>query len=269
MGNAMKSIEVATRNGNTGSNPALRSNQSHHEDCTILVVLADYPSKDISEPIFRAGERLKVLAQEGPWWKVCSIQRATENYIPNNHVAKVYHGWLFEGVARQKAEELLYLPGNRIGSFMIRESQKNRGEYSLSVRHTAVMHYRVLRLPNNWYYISPRLTFQCLEELVNHYSDSADGLCCVLTTPCLASPAHPENFPSHDPTVVMRRHHDKVERTEGNSQLSFGVRHSMASYLSLMESKDSKQGKNNRKKKSKSVYVMPNYEFNSLSIEED
>lgn len=42
--------------------------------------------------------------------------------------------------------------------------------YSLSIRHRAVKHYRINRLPNNWYYISPRLTFQCLEELVSHYS---------------------------------------------------------------------------------------------------
>lgn len=44
------------------------------------------------------------------------------------------------------------------------------GLYSLSVRHRQVKHYRIFRLPNNWYYISPRLTFQCLEDLVNHYS---------------------------------------------------------------------------------------------------
>lgn len=44
------------------------------------------------------------------------------------------------------------------------------GFYSLSVRHRQVKHYRIFRLPNNWYYISPRLTFQCLEDLVNHYS---------------------------------------------------------------------------------------------------
>lgn len=44
------------------------------------------------------------------------------------------------------------------------------GLYSLSVRHWQVKHYRIFRLPNNWYYISPRLTFQCLEDLVNHYS---------------------------------------------------------------------------------------------------
>lgn len=44
------------------------------------------------------------------------------------------------------------------------------GFYSLSVKHRQVKHYRIFRLPNNWYYISPRLTFQCLEDLVNHYS---------------------------------------------------------------------------------------------------
>lgn len=44
------------------------------------------------------------------------------------------------------------------------------GLYSLSVRHRQVKHYRIFRLPNNWYYISPRQTFQCLEDLVNHYS---------------------------------------------------------------------------------------------------
>lgn len=31
-------------------------------------------------------------------------------------------------------------------------------------------HYRIYRLDNSWYYISPSLTFQCLEDLINHYS---------------------------------------------------------------------------------------------------
>lgn len=36
--------------------------------------------------------------------------------------------WLLEGVEREKAEELLSLPGNRVGSFMVRESTRERGE---------------------------------------------------------------------------------------------------------------------------------------------
>lgn len=143
-----------------------------------------------------------MVVREAYWWRVRSVQTRKESYIPNSHVAKVYHGWvnlhwqyplelaymvcfnvnlvtakiwnahfphcsnislmevlgdvsdtryhhvlfvtavcvdlmwsdccvswLFEGVERQKAEELLGLPGNRVGSFMVRESAKERGEY--------------------------------------------------------------------------------------------------------------------------------------------
>ena len=35
--------------------------------------------------------------------------------------------WLYEGLSREKAEELLLLPGNHGGAFLIRESQTRRG----------------------------------------------------------------------------------------------------------------------------------------------
>ncbi|EPY77812.1 src-like-adapter-like protein [Camelus ferus] len=174
-------------------------------DSDFLAVLSDYPSPDISPPIFRCGEKLRVISDEGGWWKAISLSTGRESYIPGICVARVYHGltgfdhesqsrgcawedegekwdsrcseshilkeiWLFEGLGRDKAEELLQLPDTKIGSFMIRESETKKGFYSLSVRHRQVKHYRIFRLPNNWYYISPRLTFQCLEDLVNHYS---------------------------------------------------------------------------------------------------
>ncbi|XP_032172021.1 src-like-adapter isoform X3 [Mustela erminea] len=140
-------------------------------DSDFLAVLSDYPSPDISPPIFRRGEKLRVISDEGGWWKAISLSTGRESYIPGICVARVYHGWLFEGLGRDKAEELLQLPDTKMGSFMIRESETKKGFYSLSVRHRQVKHYRIFRLPNNWYYISPRLTFQCLEDLVNHYSD--------------------------------------------------------------------------------------------------
>lgn len=36
--------------------------------------------------------------------------------------------WLFEGLGREKAEELLQLPDTKVGSFMIRESETKKGE---------------------------------------------------------------------------------------------------------------------------------------------
>lgn len=256
-------------------------NPSEHE---MLVVLQDYPSSDVSEPLFRTGEKLRGVTEEVGWWRVRSGQSGSENYIPNNYVAKVYHGWLFEGVVRRKAEELLQLPGNRVGSFMVRESIKERGVYSLSVMHRSIKHYKILRLDNSWYYISPRLTFQCLEDMVNHYSDSADGLCCVLTTPCLSGSPSPLVATAHAPPVVMRHNFDwkKIDRTElvssavpgcqdsKDCMVSYGVRNSMASYLSLAGTQDaSKKKKKNRKNKSRSLYVLPDNTLENMDYDED
>ncbi|XP_063087114.1 src-like-adapter isoform X4 [Cavia porcellus] len=132
---------------------------------------------------------------------------------------------------------------------MIRESETKKGFYSLSVRHRQVKHYRIFRLPNNWYYISPRLTFQCLEDLVNHYSEVADGLCCVLTTPCLAQslPSPAARAPSSPVVTLRQKTFDwkRASRLQDNPQgagnplgvdeslFSYGLRESIASYLSL------------------------------------
>lgn len=234
-------------------------------DSDFLAVLSDYPSPDISPPIFRRGEKLRVISDEGGWWKAISLSTGRESYIPGICVARVYHGWLFEGLGRDKAEELLQLPDTKVGSFMIRESETKKGFYSLSVRHRQVKHYRIFRLPNNWYYISPRLTFQCLEDLVNHYSEVADGLCCVLTTPCLTqSTAAPAVRASNSPVTLrqktvdwrrMSRLHENPEGTENplgvdESLFSYGLRESIASYLSLTSEDNTSF---DRKKKSVSL----------------
>ncbi|KAI5618223.1 src-like-adapter isoform X1 [Silurus asotus] len=239
------------------------------------VVLNDYPPPTICEPLFRTGDWLRLVSDEGYWVKVYSLQTKAENYIPRCHVAKVYHGWLFEGVARQKAEELLQLPGNRVGSFMIRESR--RGVYSLSVRHRSIMHYRILRLPNNWYFISPRLTFQCLEDLVNHYSDIADGLCCILTGPCLAAPepvriSQSSIVRSHNQTAVRRMELDQQNITTSSAQresyFSAGVQDSVSSYLSLVGVQEKKRH-SWRGKKWKSINTFPRNQEYSMVTEED
>ncbi|RXN05385.1 src-like-adapter [Labeo rohita] len=234
MGNVMRQEKT---------NPEPNNFDSMFKDCDSLVVLSDYPCRDISEPIFKMGDKLKGLSE-----------------------------WLFEGISRQKAEELLLLPGNGVGSFLIRESPRERGVYSLSVRHRTVKHYKIFRLTNSWYYISPRLTFQCLEDMVNHYSDSSDGICCVLSAPCLALSNPAPSTTQEAPPVVMRRNLDwkKVNKSQlmspseldnvdsKDNMMSYGVRSSIAAYLSLRSVPELENAKG-RKKKSKSVYVMPDH----------
>ncbi|XP_040288482.1 src-like-adapter isoform X1 [Bufo bufo] len=242
--------------------------QTAGAESDFLAVLYDYPPPDISEPIFYFGEKLRVISDEGGWWRVVSLKTGRENYIPAKCVAKVFHGWLFEGVGREKSEQLLQLPEMKTGSFMIRQSETKKGSYSLSVKHRQVKHYRIFRLPNNWYYISPRLTFQCLEHLVNHYSESSDGLCCLLTTPCLTQQSinvpdirqevpvmrrkKPFNWKSMKRVSLSAEEPDNSLEND-DSYLSYGLRQSIASYLSLAGEEsfaigsDEQNGKRNRK----------------------
>lgn len=63
--------------------------------------------------------------------KSCSTKVLKRNLVLRCSGVVFFSGcdsWLFEGVERQKAEELLALPSNRVGSFMVRESARERGE---------------------------------------------------------------------------------------------------------------------------------------------
>ncbi|XP_032897726.1 src-like-adapter 2 [Amblyraja radiata] len=234
--------------------PSTMNNQPSNDMSQIMVVVAlyNYPSSSDVEPIITVGERLNVIHNEGDWWKVVSLATGKECHIPCNYVAKVYHRWLFEGISREKAEELLLLPSNQSGAFMIRDSQTRKGFYSLSIRRSniatwdSIKHYRINRLPNGWFYISPRLTVPSLHDMVDYYSESGEGLCCMLREPChiqgVQAPQqrHPDpiivqnpqlNWNEMDSSVLI----DNDKESEEESPVSVGLREAINSYLFMTE----------------------------------
>ncbi|NXK18546.1 SLAP2 protein, partial [Arenaria interpres] len=224
-----------------------------------FLALCDFPSGAGAAAILRMGEQLRVLSEDGEWWLVASKVSGKECHVPSSCVAKVRHRWLYEGVSRQKAEELLLRPGNRSGSFLIRESQTRRGCYSLSVRRSeraswdSVTHYRIHRLENGWLYISPGLTFPSLHDMVDHYSEFGEGLCCPLKEPCTMEAATVAPVPP-TPAVVKKSslNWDKIDSSllfseaasppEEDSPISLGLREAISSYLLLTEAAAPKQG---------------------------
>ncbi|NXV71103.1 SLAP2 protein, partial [Atlantisia rogersi] len=217
-----------------------------------FLALCDFPSGAGTAAVLRMGEKLRVLSEDGDWWLVVSEVSGKECHIPSSCVAKVRDRWLYEGVSRQKAEELLLRPGNHSGSFLIRESQTRRGCFSLSVRRSeraswdSVTHYRIHRLENGWLYIAPRLTFPSLHDLVEHYSEFGEGLCCLLREPCSTEVARVAPVTAM-PAVVKTPslNWDKVDSSllfseatsppEEDSPISLGLREAISSYLLLTE----------------------------------
>ncbi|KAG8517841.1 Src-like-adapter 2, partial [Galemys pyrenaicus] len=217
------------------------------------VALSNFPVGEQAELSLRLGEPLTIVSENGDWWSVLSEVSGRGYSIPSVHVAKLSHGWLYEGLSREKAEELLLLPGNLGGAFLIRESQTRRGCYSLSIRLSRpsswdrIKHYRIHNLDNGWLYISPRLTFPSLQALVDHYSELADDICCLLKEPCALRRTSPLPAKAIPPPVTVQTKpinwkeldssllFSGASATGEDSLLSEGLREAISSYISLTD----------------------------------
>ncbi|XP_062981811.1 tyrosine-protein kinase FRK isoform X1 [Elgaria multicarinata webbii] len=164
-----------------------------------FVALFDFQARTEEDLSFRTGDKLEVLdTSQGSWW---IAKRLVENgftkpgqkrqgYIPANYVAPDQsieaEAWFFGAMKRADAEKQLLYPDNQAGAFLIRESESQKGEFSLSVLDEKIAkHYRIKRLDKGGFFVTRRKPFQTLNALVRHYSTSSDGLCVKLGKPCI------------------------------------------------------------------------------------
>lgn len=162
-----------------------------NEATKVFVALYDYDARTDEDLSFKKGEHLEIINDtQGDWWFARSKSTKQEGYIPSNYVAKLKsieaEPWYFGKIKRIEAEKKLLLPQNEHGAFLIRDSESRRNDYSLSVKDgDTVKHYRIRQLDDGGFFIARRTTFRTLQELVEHYSRDADGLCVNLRKPCV------------------------------------------------------------------------------------
>uniref|UniRef100_A0A665VNV5 Si:ch211-25d12.7 n=1 Tax=Echeneis naucrates TaxID=173247 RepID=A0A665VNV5_ECHNA len=219
----------------------------------MIVSLITYPTFSNTELTMHFGERLIIVSDDGDFMMVRSTTTGLESYIPTCYTAKVTHRWLFKGISRCKAVQLLMQPYNQSGAFLIRESETDRDGFSLSIlRKTntshpdSVKHYRIRHLQNGWVYISPGITFPSLHNLVQHYSESADGLSSRLTAPCFIQGVDNVREASPMPITIRRPTLDwtdipmffSLNLESDNSLISEGLRKAISSYLQMTDGND-------------------------------
>ena len=91
-------------------------------------------------------------------------------HTPLHHTQR----WYFGRIRRVDAEELLMKRFNQYGSYLVRESERTPGNFSLSIRDTErVRHYRIERLENGTFFVTRRVTFETLQNLVAYYQQQA------------------------------------------------------------------------------------------------
>ncbi|XP_023690792.1 proto-oncogene tyrosine-protein kinase Src isoform X1 [Paramormyrops kingsleyae] len=168
---------------------------------TTFVALYDYESRTAADLSFKKGERLQIVnntrklnCREGDWWLARSLTSGQSGYIPSNYVAPSdsiqAEEWYFGSITRRDSERLLLSLENRRGTFLVRESETTKGAYCLSVldydnvKGLNVKHYKIRKLDSGGFYITSRMQFSNLQQLVMHYRKYADGLCHCLTEVC-------------------------------------------------------------------------------------
>ncbi|KAM9777239.1 tyrosine-protein kinase Lck [Neosynchiropus ocellatus] len=160
----------------------------------VAVAMYTYEPQHDGDLGFEKGEKLKIINKDdAEWYMAQSLISGRQGFIPFNFIAMntvETEAWFFKNISRDDAMRLLLAPGNTQGSFMVRESETSPGSYSLSIRDLdrntgeGVKHYRIRNMDNGGFYITTKISFSSLKELVKHYSRDADGLCTKLVKPC-------------------------------------------------------------------------------------
>ncbi|KAK5857154.1 hypothetical protein PBY51_010417 [Eleginops maclovinus] len=162
-------------------------------DNLVLAIYSYEPTHD-GDLGFQKGDKLKIINKEDPEWYLAeSLTTGQQGYIPYNFVAMTTmetESWFFKNISRNEATRLLLSPGNTLGSFLIRESETTQGSFSLSIRDLdhntgeVVKHYRIRNMDDGGFYITAKISFSSLKEMVQHHTREADGLCTKLVKPC-------------------------------------------------------------------------------------
>lgn len=131
--------------------------------------------------------------KDNDWWFVRDKHGKT-GYVPRNFVAvrKTLESeeWFAGNVSRSQAEKMVLSSNPCVGTYLIRERDAANGKYALSVKHkdgmtsNCVKHYLIHQFGNSdRFYITSKMQFNSLKDLVQHYSEKSDGLCTMLTLP--------------------------------------------------------------------------------------
>ncbi|KAK9404918.1 tyrosine-protein kinase Srms [Crotalus adamanteus] len=156
-------------------------------------VLYNYTARNAEELSVTKGDKLHVLKEDGGYVlaRRLSGDRVT-GYVPTSYISRSngepasHQSWYISGITRNKANQLLLSPPNHHGSFLIRDSESNKGEYSLSVRNRGkVRHFRIFLNPAGSFYLEKAHVFSSLEELLAYYKANWNIIECPLSQPCV------------------------------------------------------------------------------------
>ncbi|PAA59347.1 hypothetical protein BOX15_Mlig005604g2 [Macrostomum lignano] len=162
--------------------------QQQQQQQSLVVAVLDFVATHEGQLSIRRGQQLRLTALGGPgdWSEVESPVSRRRGWVPTNYVVQLSNlhlfTWYHGQVSRRTAEYLLSSGIN--GSFLVRDSESQPGQLSVSVRcNGRVFHYRINRNSEGGYFVTAEHAFPSLCQLVQHHAVQADGIVCLLLYP--------------------------------------------------------------------------------------
>lgn len=157
----------------------------------LYAALFDFEARSDDELTVKEGDKLSVIEKRGEYVLAKKLTGSLESgLIPANYVALLQdefakHKWYYGNINRGKAEKLLLASQNKDGSFLVRISESHSDEYTISARSEGkVYHFRIQRSTIGAYFVSDKVSFGTLGELISYYQKNPRSLGVPLEEPC-------------------------------------------------------------------------------------
>ncbi|KAK6009210.1 SH3 domain protein [Ostertagia ostertagi] len=161
------------------SSPAPSTQASSVLEC--VVALYSFDASTTEELSFRKGERLDIIdhpAHDPDWWLACNSV-GQQGLVPKNYIEIVSAGktstgghmegepWFFGRISRDEADRLL--ANGREGEFLVRDSESNPGDLSISMRGVERNKHFKVQTIGGQLHIGSRV-FPSMTSLIQHYT---------------------------------------------------------------------------------------------------
>ncbi|XP_063681680.1 growth factor receptor-bound protein 2-like isoform X7 [Bolinopsis microptera] len=136
------------------------------------LALFDFEATQTDELSFKRGDIIKVLDMRTDQNWYTAERHGEEGLVPKPYIELKDHDWWYGRTSRSEAERILKTEGGD-GSFLVRDSEANPGDFSVSVKYgDAVQHYKVLRDGEGKYFLWV-MKFPSLNTLIKYHKEQS------------------------------------------------------------------------------------------------
>lgn len=140
--------------------------------------LFDFNGQSAEELSFRKGVTIKITGKEDDSWFRAELNGA-EGVVPGNYVEFKPPIWYMVVSKDQAVKILMAKQGpsyqHKDGAFILRPSETNPGEMSLSVKTGDIQHFKILRTArrDKYYLWNNEPEFTSVNQLIQHYRSAS------------------------------------------------------------------------------------------------